>query len=51
MAEGLYRSRFGGKNIRVKDKLFHAVFDADSEYHAYFAAKSIFGGQNVEIRH
>ncbi len=30
--------------------LFDAVFYADSEYHAYFAWKSSFGSQNLEIR-
>jgi hypothetical protein len=30
--------------------LFDVVFYADSEYHGYFARKSIFGSQNREIR-
>jgi hypothetical protein len=42
MAEGEYRSKFDGKNISIKFKLFDAVFYADSEYHIYFALESIF---------
>jgi hypothetical protein len=30
--------------------LFDVVFDADSEYDVYFARKSIFDSQNLEIR-
>jgi hypothetical protein len=29
--------------------LFDAEFDADSEYHAYFAWKLSFGSENLEI--
>jgi hypothetical protein len=30
--------------------LFDAVFDADSEYHIYFARKLTFDSRNLEIR-
>ena len=50
MAEGEYRSNFGGKNIWLKYKIFDAVFYADSEYHVYFAPISTIDSENHEIR-
>jgi len=49
MAKEMYCSKFSGKYISLKYNLFYAVFDADSEYHVYFAPKPIFDSQNVEI--
>jgi hypothetical protein len=34
----------------IKHRLLGADFDADSEYHVYFAWKLSFGSRNLEIR-
>ncbi len=47
---GGVRSNFDEKYFLIKDILFDAVFDADSEYHVYFARKLIFKSKNLELR-
>ncbi len=36
-AEAEYGSNFDEKYVLIQDMLFDVVFDADSEYHVYFA--------------